>query len=185
MDLGQWANGQYANKYFGFTISAPDGWEPVTRATMRKLGQEAARFARKSDAELARALEQGDLDSYQLFMFAQHEIGTPGEFNHNVVCSIDRLTRSVNTLPKVMNAIKQTLRRLRIKTSSAGGPVTVGSNTFEMLSGTITMHGVDVAQEYYIVLRKGYALTFVLSFEDGNPEYETLKEALGTLTFLN
>jgi hypothetical protein len=167
------------------TINHPDGWQPVTRDTMRKLGKEAARFAKKSDAELARALERGDLDSYQLFMFAQHEIGTPGEFNHNIVCSMDRLTSRVDTLDKVVTEIKNTLRRLRIKATSPGGPVTVGSNTFEMLSGSIRMHGVDVAQEYYILLRDGYALTFVLSFEEGNAEYETLKEALGTLTFQN
>ena len=185
MDLGQWVNGQYLNKYFGFTISAPDGWVPVTRQTMRRLGKEAARFARKNDAELARMLESGDLTSYQLFMFAQYEIGAPGEFNHNIVCSIDRLTWSVNTLPKVMKAIKKTLGRLRIRVSSPGGPVTIGSNTFEMLSGTIKMHGVDVSQEYYILLRKGYALTFVLSFADGDPAYDTLRESMETLTLLH
>lgn len=184
MDLGEWVNGVYSNKYFGLTICHPDGWHPVPRATMRKLSRLAARFARKSDAELAKALDRGDLDSYQLFMFAQHKIGTPGEFNHNIVCSIDRLNYRINTLPKVVAEIKKMLRRLRIKITNPGGPATVGSNTFEMLGGTIRMHGVDVSQEYYILLRNGYALTFVLSYEEGNPEYDTLKEALATLTLM-
>ena len=185
MDLGQGVNGVYTNKFFGFSISHPDGWVPVTRATMRKLGKEAARFARKSDSELARMLERGDLTSYQLFMFAQYEIGTPGEFNHNIVCSIDKLTRRVDTMPKVKREIKRVLSRLRIKSTGVDGPVTVGSNTYERLGGSIRMHGVDVAQEYYIILKKGYALTFVLSYEEGNPEYDTLKEALATVTFMN
>jgi hypothetical protein len=184
MDLGQWTGGQYYNEYFGLTISAPDGWVPVTRATMRKLGKEAAKFIGKKDKELARMLDSGAIDSYQLFMFAQHELGTPVEFNHNLVCSIDRLTSKVKTPPQVMQEIKKTLRRLGIRTNGPEETVTIGSNTFQKLGGTFSVHGTDVSQEYYILLKNGYALTFVLSFGEGDPAYDTLVESLETLTFL-
>ena len=188
MDLGTWTNGQYHNKYFAFSINAPDGWEPASRETIRKLSRVGAKFLSAKDKDLAKALEKGDISSYQLFMFSEHEIAPDTEFNHNMVCSMDRIShiRRIKTAADFQREMVKLLRRVGIKLKNAQGePVTVGSNDFHMMAGTLSVGHVDVYQEYYSIVKNGYALTFIISYSEGHPSYETVREALETLTFFD
>ena len=184
VDLGGWQGSQYFNRYFGLTVTIPDGWQSVDRETMRQVAKMGAKLL-KSNKELARALESGDI-SLQLFMFSEHAMGAPVEFNHNMVCSIDKMSRfpGLRTAQDIHTQLRKQLSRIRIKVKTdAGGPVTLGSNTYHMTAGSMRVAGMEVSQEYYTIVKKGYALTFILSFTDGSDGYDMLKEALTDVTF--
>ena len=80
--------------------------------------------------------------------------------------------------------MSKTLRRLGIKLdNSAAGTVTLGSNEFHRMRGSMSVQGMEVKQEYYSILRNGYALSFILSYSDDVDAYQELRNSLEALTF--
>jgi hypothetical protein len=158
----------YTNDYFGLTLTLPEGWK-VQGEAVRERNREAGRklFDAKDPAAQAR-LEKAVGNTLNLLTAYQYPVGAAVHFNPAFLCAAEKIPASAAgaTDADYMAVLKQTFRYSQ-------APITVDRDVYTEQVGGLTFSVVDITtrfpnaighQRYYAHIRRGYALSLVLTY---------------------
>ncbi len=185
-DAGSLYEGTYINDYFGFTLIVPDSWYALDKEGMHEVTQQGTRMVTGNNRNLKAAVKAGEKNSFNLLMAYQYPPGTSVTFNPSIGCVAEK----VSHLPGIkrgrdyLQNIKKFMAMSRVKMDFSEDieAVNLGGVEFDFLYGEANMGLLTVSQEYYASVRKGYALSFVISYVNDH-QYSRLQESIDSIRF--
>jgi hypothetical protein len=116
----------------------------------------------------------------------KHPVGTPVPFNANIVCMAERI-RHMPGIKKGKDYLYHSKRLLESSQMQVKFPMemsteSIGGREFDVMYTTMSMAGVTIYQKYYVVISKGYALAFIVSFTTAEDE-SALQDIINTVSF--
>ena len=182
IDHGSVSNGVYSNQYFNFTIDMPTAYVVASREATDQLmqaGQEVIEESFSSSLDRA-VVKASEVNTMQLFMVSELEIGSPVEDNPNMICMIERVSH-VPGIKKPQDYLYHSRKLMR--RSSVGFIIedefedtSLGGEDFSVMYAEIA----GQKQRYYTTLRNGFALSFIVTYGSE----ETLDPILHSLNSL-
>ena len=167
-DRGSLDGGAYTNDFFGLTLKLPEGWK-VHGEAVRERNREAGRklFDAKDPAARAR-LEKGVGNTLNLLTAYQYPVGAAVHFNPAFLCAAEKIPEAAAaaTDADYMAVLKQTFQYSQ-------APITVDRDVYTEQVGGLPFSVIDITtkfpdavgrQRYYAHIRRGYALTLVLTY---------------------
>jgi hypothetical protein len=167
-DQGSLDGSAYTNEYFGLTLTLPAGWK-VHGEAAKKRNREAVRklFDTKDPAAQAR-LERAVGGTLNLLTVYQYPVGVAVHFNPAFLCAAEKIPAAAASATDAdyMDVLKKTFRYSKAPITVDRDVYTeaVGGETFSVID--ITTHFPDAVghQRYYTHIRRGYALSLVLTY---------------------
>ena len=167
-DRGSLDGGAYTNDFFGLTLRLPEGWKAHGEA-VREKNKEAGRKLFDAGDPAARArLEKGVGNTLNLLTAYQYPLGAAVHFNPAFLCAAEKIpdAASAATDADYMAVLKQTFRYSQ-------APINVDRDVYTEQVGGLPFSVIDITtkfpdavghQRYYAHIRRGYALTLVLTY---------------------
>jgi len=176
----------YSNKYFGFSLMVPDNWYALDKNGMVAVSEEGSRMVAGDDKNLKAAVKAGEKNTVNLIMAYEHPPGKPVDFNPSIGCVAEK----VSHLPGLKSGrdyllnMKRFMRMSQVRMSFAEEieAVDIDGVEFDLLYAEASVGPMTVSQEYYTSIRKGYALSFVISYID-DEQHSNLQETLDSVRF--
>lgn len=165
-DIGSVTGTNYANKYFGLTLTIPAGWQVQDASVKKQISEKGKELVTSDDptkkAELDRAVDS----TLNLLTVSQFPVGTPG-FNSMFLCGAEKIPAGVRTDADYMSALKNTLKFSQV-------PITIEKDVYAEQIGGVAFSGIDfksnysgviVSQKYYAHIVKNYVLFFIVIYQ--------------------
>jgi hypothetical protein len=190
VDRGAFAGSVYRNNYFGMTITFPSDWSIQDSKSMQNLKDLSKKVIDKDDKNLKAAMEASDLQTVSLFSVFRHPLGSPVDFNPNLICMAERV-RHMPGIKRGKDYHFHTRKLLESSQMDVKFPAeiyteTLGGVEFDVLYSETTLDMMSVKQlvkqKQYGAVMKGYVLLIISTFADYDQE-ATLDDILKTLTF--
>ena len=186
IDFGAFNKSVYSNNYFGLTIAVPEKWSVQDREAQQRLMKIGTDALAGSDKNLKAVLKASELQTVTLFAVFEHPLGTPVAFNPSIM----GMAEMVRQMPGIRRGkdyhfqLKKTLAsgQMQISFPNMGSTERLAGVEFDVLDQEMKVRGVSIRQRYYTIIKKGYALSFILSFTTDEEE-APLRKTLQTLAF--
>ena len=167
-DHGSLDGNAYMNDYFGLTLTLPEGWK-VHGEAVRERNREAGRklFDTRDPAAQAR-LEQAVGNTLNLLTAYQYPVGAAVHFNPAFLCAAEKIPPAAAeaTEADYMEVLKKTFGHSQAPITIDRDVYTeqVGGETFSVIDITTKFPNAVGHQRYYTRIRRGYALSLVLTY---------------------
>lgn len=186
LDYGILNGNTYNNTYFGVTITVPAGWniqDTETTAMMRERGK--AMLA-GDDGNFKALLDASDVTSAMLLTVFKHPLGAPVVFNPGFVFVAEKVVNypGIKTGADYLAQMRLLMGQSQVQYVFDEGVTSemIGGMEFTAQTGSITIGQLKVTQKFYVSITKGYALSFILSYQ--KPEEKAELEAFSkTIVF--
>jgi hypothetical protein len=158
----------YTNEYFGLTLTLPEGWKVHAVAAERLTGERVRKLIDTGDPAAQARLEKGVANTLNLLTVYEHPVGAAVHFNPAFFCAAEKILPGADgaTDADYMDVLKQTLRHSRapVTVDRDVYTETVGGETFSVIDITTRFPDAIGHQRYYTHIRRGYALSLVLTY---------------------
>jgi hypothetical protein len=186
IDFGTFNKSTYTNKYFGVTVTVPSNWSVQDREAQERIKRVGSAAVAGDDKNLKAVLKASELQTVQLFTVFQHPLGTPVTFNPSIMGTAEM----VRQMPGIQSGkdyhfqVKKTLQAGQLEISFPKESYTerVSGVEFDVMDQELRIRGLVVKQRYYTIIKKGYALSFILSFTTDEDE-ASVHKVLETISF--
>jgi len=186
IDFGAVENSTYRNDYFGLSVKLPSEWSVQDKETRQKLMDLGRKMVEGDDKNLKAVIKASEMQTVNLFAAFKHPIGTPVPYNPNIMCLAER----VSHMPGIKRGkdyhfhSKRLLESSQMKVSFPKEVSTeeLGGHNFDVMYVETPITGMTIRQKHYAAIMKGYALVFIVSFNNGEEE-STLDNVLSSVTF--
>lgn len=176
----------YKNDYFGFTVELPKGWYSQSYAETEALADQGGDVLAGDDETLKAQLKAAKKQTYNLFGFFEHPVGSPVPFNPNCLA----IAESVSMAPGVKTGkdyffhLKKVLNGGQVKYTFVPGykTIQISGRKFDVLEGSITMNGILIKQKYNVRIQDGFAFGLIQTYSTDEGMMKTGK-VLQTLKF--
>ena len=186
IDFGTFNNSVYTNSYFEVTLTVPANWSIQDRESQERLAKVGSAAVAGNDKNLKAVFKASEMQTVTLFAVFEHPLGSPVPFN----TSIMGIAEQVRQMPGIQRGrdyhfqVKKTLEagQMQVTFPKEGNTERLGGVEFDVLDQEMIIRGLTIKQKYYTIIKKGYALSFVLSFTT-DAEAVQLRKVLETVTF--
>lgn len=176
IDAGSVDDSIYRNRYFGISITVPDGWVVQGKEAVDEIKSTGAEIVAGDDNNLSAIIEASAKQSVDLLTTFKHPVGAPVEFNPNFAS----IAEKVGHMPGIKRGEDYLFHSKKLLQSSQldiSFPREVYSEQidgveFDILTTEIHFAGQVITQKQYVTIRKGFALGLVLSFTTAEQEAE-------------
>jgi hypothetical protein len=185
IDFGEFVNSVYTNKYFGLSVTVPSDWSIQDQEARQRLMNVGVKMVAGEDKNLKAAIKASEPQTVSLLAAFRHPVGSPLPFNPNIMV----IGEMVRQWPGIQRGkdyhfqVKQTLQNSQMEVSFPGEDYTerVGGAEFDVLDQELKIRGLVVKQRYHTIIKKGYALSVILSFTSDQEE-AALRKVLETVS---
>ena len=190
IDAGTIEDSVYKNRYFGFKVTLPEGWNPLDQNTREDMEKTATKMITANNKGLGAMIDASSEDAVNMFTVFKHPLGTPVPFNPSVMC----MAQKVDNLPGIKTGSDYLYHVMQVLDNLDFGPFHVeysGSTYTEELGGvdfdvfdiTVQMGMTTITQKFYARVMKGYVLSYVVTYQSWD-EMEELDNCLQTVRFI-
>ena len=182
---GTYDGSVYRCDYFGMSIDLPSTWSYQDKEAMEMLKNAGKKMMEGSNKDLKTAIEFSEHQTVYLFAIFKHPLGTPVDYNPSLMLIAER----IGHIPGIKRGKDYQYHSKKVMESAQMNmkfpkeiyTVTLGGNEFDVLYSEINFMNMEIKQNQYTIIKKGYALTFNASFTTEEQEAE-LKGILDTVT---
>jgi hypothetical protein len=181
LDLGEVDGKTYANRFFGFTFSLPETWQIQEQIINKIIKDTGTRETKAKNVVTQKAFEQAMNRVTVLLSAFKNTLGAAE--NASIVCSLE----DMRSVPAVKDGVDyldlniSTFKRLQLPPDFKYSEVKaekLGKTQFAYIE--ITKRVAN--QRIYATFRKGYAIFFVLTFNN-EEDLETMRQILAQGNF--
>jgi hypothetical protein len=176
----------YTNKYFGFRIAFPEGWFVLNDVGKAEAKERAKTVIKPLGSMDKQALDQAVERTFHMLFVRQYVDATP-ERPSAILVVMGELLSVMNLSPlqyaQAMKSVMMT--RSTIKVEPVGDITTerlAGEESARLMVKVAAPGGIEAKQEYYVTIRRGYAVVFLLTYVD-EEQHALLAESLNSVTF--
>jgi hypothetical protein len=160
----------YTNQYFGLTLTLPAGWVVQGDAAKKEISEGGKKLMGSKDPATDAQIDKAIESTLNLLTATRYARDAPsGEYNSGLMCLAEKVPPgSIGVTDEDYIAVlKNTFKysQLPITLVKDGYTETVGGETFSVMDLSIDVSGTVVRQKYYAHIRRGYALSFILSYQ--------------------
>lgn len=181
---GQLDGNAYSNKYFGLTLTLPEGWSIATKEEMAQIYQAGLEYLGTMSEDAAKKAKLAEQKSIYAFYVSKHPLNYTGGTNPNIQLMFENLGLAGMLVPTG----KEYCEALIAQFQNAQMPytfdditeITFGGQQFFELPATFNLNGIEGTQRYFCTVMKGYALSFIVtSFsEDDAAEFDAILQSI-------
>lgn len=181
-DYGSIENGVYSNDYFQMRVPFDDSWHIKSQDEMQEIAEAGKELIENESYK--RALEVSEINNAYLFTLSQH--GPDDLFNYNPSLSIvaentkmfPHVKRGRTYLEEVQKVLNQTA--INYKFEMIDEAHNIGSQNFDIMNVDLNYAGIDIKQQYYTTISKGFSLSIILSYvtEEHKAKLESMLETI-------
>lgn len=171
----------YEHKFFGLSITFPDGWYISDQSERDELMEVGTDVVTGGDTGKKAQFAAARRRTLNLVTGFEKPPGTPGVFNNNIIILAER----VKALPGIkrgadyLNLMKQSLAQspMEYEFDEIEKDLTIGTAKFDCLPMRLAMSGAVVHQRVYAVRMSDYVLGITCSYGDDSG-FEKIKAIL-------
>ena len=168
IDFGGFAKSVYTNKYFGLSVTVPSDWNIQDQESQKRIMSLGKKMMAGDDKNLKAALNASELQTVNLLTAFKHPVGSPVPFNPNIIV----VAEMVRQMPGIHRGkdyhyqVKKMLEAGQMQISFPREDYTerLGRVEFDVMDQEMKIRGLTIKQRYCTTIKKGYALSFILSF---------------------
>lgn len=180
--FGTAGEGVYRNAFLGFTLNYPKDWSVLSRDEIEKavqVGQDILQSQDKKNSAVIKAAVQREI----VILAMAEKAEAPGSAA-NLFVGVRKQPSGI-TSEMVIDATKKILlQNSSIKLVKDTGKIKLGGETFSSIELQNNLHGENIYQRFFITIRKGYSLNFVVTYK--KPEnLRAMENVLHSLSFTN
>ena len=150
------------------------------------VSQAGGRAVAGKNKRLKTAVKAAENGSYNLVMAYQYPVGSRVPFNP----AIGAVAQKADMLPGVRSGrdyllyLKRFMSQSRVKMDFSPDieRVNIGGVDFDHIYAEASLGNTIVSQEYYASVRKGYVLSFLISYVEGD-QYGALQKSIDSVVF--
>lgn len=158
------ANG-YKNTFFGFTFNFPDNWYPLTETQIQTSKDFGKAILKTENERVNRAFEESEKKEVAIFAMIRKNLD--GKTNANLAITAIKQPNSQISAETVAAATQKfLLTNPKIKLLRDVREIEINRTAFSSFAVRTDIGGKIIDQKIYIVMRKGYSLTFALTYQD-------------------
>jgi hypothetical protein len=180
MDYGSVTGSAYSNNFFGFRLTIPFGWRVQGKEVKDLLSEKGRESVRTDSAQTNAQIDTSFDNTVNLLTIFKHDVGANAEFNASLICGAEWLPRSLSANQYLLNA-KSVLEMSPQREQYLFKPFsteTVGGESFSVME----IETSSLTQRYYVSVRRGYALFFILTYMSDEDE-AVLRQAIRSVRF--
>jgi hypothetical protein len=186
IDFGTFTKSVYTNSYFAVTVTVPANWSIQDQEARERLMKVGAEAVSGEDKNLKAVMKASEMQSVNLFGAFEKPLGAPVTSNPSIM----GIAEQVRQLPGIQRGkdyhfqVRKTLEasQMQVKFPKEGYSERLGNVEFDVLEQELSVRGLTIRQKYYTIIKKGYALSFIVSFTTSEEE-TVLRKALETVAF--
>lgn len=186
LDYGKIENNTYSNDYFNIQVDLPKEWAVQTQEQSKALVEAGKKFVGENNKELQRVINASELNSVYLLTAFQHEVGAAVDFNP----SFSLLAEKVDQAPGIKEGkdylfhTKKLLEQANLgyKFKENFTRIEVDGLKFDEMETSVKYLDINISQEYYSAIDKGYALSFIVSY-NSEAQKEELQKIIDSIKF--
>jgi hypothetical protein len=183
-DFGSTENAVYSNHYFKMHVPFDDSWYVKSQEEMKEIAKVGKELI-ESDS-YKRALEASEINNAYLFTLFKY--GPDDLFAYNPSLSI--VAENTKMYPHVKRGrtyLQEVQKALSLTTVSyefdmIDEEFIIGKYSFDMMNVTLDYLGLDIKQQYYTTISKGFSLSIILSYTTETQKAK-LESMLNTIVF--
>ena len=183
---GELTDNVYTNKYFGMTVSVPEGWHTQDRQAIEEMNEFGSAAIAGDNETLKAGLEASEKNTLTLLSIFEHPVGAPVDFNPNINIVVEKVSQfpGIKTNDDYMFHSKKLLEQAAIPYTfpKANYDEKIGGLTFRVLECKADMQGISLSQGFYATRIKDYMLLIVVSYTD-DAQAQSLNDVLADITF--
>jgi len=167
-DYGSIENGIYDNTFFKFKLPINSEWYVLDNEeadAVYKIGNE---FASGDNKSLKKKLSASQINVAKLLTVFREEPGTNITYNPSIIVNAENLNNSpqVKSVNDYLSIAKKLLNNtaMDIEYLEQKDLVKIGSQDFGFLKIENKFNGTNIIQDYYVALKKGFAVSFIMSY---------------------
>lgn len=159
----------YRNNFFGFSMTLPKDWSVQGKEMQKKLN-EAGRKMLAGDDKNYEAVIKASQKQESPFEFSvfKYPVGSPVDFNPSLIGSAEKVADQpgIKKGEDFLFHVRKTLEasQLKFEFQKEIHPEKLGDTDFGVMEATLSIRNMSLTQKYYCVIRKGYAITFTISY---------------------
>jgi hypothetical protein len=180
VDYGNVTGSSYANNFFGFRLTIPFGWRVQGQEVKDLLSEKGRESIKTGNATTNAQIDTSVSNTVNLLTLFKYEFGATTDFNASLICGAEWLPTSISANQYLANA-RRVLEMSQQQSQYSFKPFTtetVGGEGFAVMEvGTSSVN-----QKYYVAVKKGYALFFILTFTSDEDE-AVLRQAMRSIRF--
>jgi len=186
-DYGSVVDNVYENSFFGFSVPIPVDWKVQDQETTEELAELGSDLITGNNEDLRHAVEVSKINTAYLLTVFKHDLGADVEFNPSFIFVGEnlQLAPSIKDGKGYLDQSKKLLMQADVNYEFP--PVenvsrNIGGIAFDVMQTTLNMIGLTIYQDYYSIVKKGFALSFIVSYIDAGQKAE-LDEVLDQMNF--
>ncbi len=186
-DYGQVENGIYQNEYFGFSMTLPVDWVVQSQEQRENIVNTGKKMVAGDDENIKSAMKASEVNSANLLAVFQYELGAPVDQNPNVMI----IAESVKNAPGIKNGSDYLFQARRMLQqghfkydyiSEEFEREIFNDIEFYRMDTRINHMGLEVKQEYYSTVLKGFGFNVIISYIT-DEQKEILLNSLQSMIF--
>lgn len=188
-DYGTFENNVYTNSYFNLKIDVPPTWKVHSKEQTDTIISKAMKKMTDKDATLKPLFNPKDIKDAVLIMVNEYRIGAAVDFNPGFVIMAENIMDypEIETEAMYLRQVKRLLLRTKpdYEIDDKISQEKINGTTFYKFSLSLKSAGsVEIKQTYYSLLKKGFSLGIVTTYNTKAQKKE-LDKILKTLYISN
>ncbi|MDD7887277.1 hypothetical protein [Flavivirga sp. 57AJ16] len=167
-DYGSVKEGVYDNTFFKFKLPINPDWYILNNDEADRLYQSGNDLVSGNNESLKKTLDASMVNVAKLITVFKLELGATDDFNPSILINAENLKNypGVDTPTKYLAQAKALIRRsaMDIEYIEEKDKVQIGSQDFVFMSLKNKGYGYEILQDYYVTLKKGFAISFIMSY---------------------
>lgn len=179
LDYGKVNGYSYVNDFFNFRLTIPFGWRVQGQDVKNILAEKGRETIKGRTPQENAQIDSSMSNTVNLLTLFKYEVGSSTDFNASLICGAEWLPTSAMSANQYLVNAKRLLEM-------SGGQYYFKAFTTETVGGegfsVMELETSSVQQKYYVSIKKGYALFFILTFMTDEDE-AVLRQAMRSIRF--
>ncbi len=186
IDLGQFQNSVYHNRFFGLTVTIPSGWTVADSGSTKQAMDVGKKLVTGKDNSMQAVYDLAEQQTVNLFMVSKHPLGAPVNVNPNMLLVAEKVGQvpGIKTGADYLFHAKRLLQDSALKFTMTQDISTksIAGKPFGVMRLDLNVGKTIVHQTYFVVVDTGYALAFTASYGNDD-DAAALDDMIGSITF--
>lgn len=166
--IGYVKDGKYCNDYFKLSLSVKKDWAIQDEDTKRLIADTGADVAGKSNEKLKKMIEASKQRTFYMLCVSKCDMRESKSFNPSLMIVAEDISqfKTIKTGYDYLLNSKEIL-----KTTNLGYKIdeklldkNINGLKFSNMKTTISNGNINVIQDYYTIVKSGYAITMILTY---------------------
>jgi hypothetical protein len=186
-DYGGVENNAYTNSFFNFSMNLPTDWVVQSKERVEDITRKGREMVAGKDKNLENAIKAAEVNTAQLLMLYQHEVGAAVDYNPSLVLVAENVGHApgIKTGADYLFHARKLLENAQIQYNYIDKEfeqVIINGKEFYLMNAHVNYMGYDIKQQYYSTLHKGFCFNVIISYVNEDQQSE-LEHSVGSMEF--